>query len=216
VFAFHKIFNYIDVVGPLIGIITFLFTRKKISPDLKLVFGFCAIQFVCNVTASTLSSYSQPNYWVYKINTVASFVMILLLFSRHLLKAGKKMNLLMYAFVILIVLPTFFGEGLTSYNSYSAAISSLIIVGLCLYFFYTKLVRSSPEVSLPSMAIFWCVVGFFVYYAGAFFIFLSYKYLIETDIKSVGTLWKFHNLLLLIACLSISYGVVCKNYQQAS
>jgi len=210
-----KILNYIDIIGPLIAIIAFLFSRKKLTPELKLVLWFCIIQVICNAAASWYTG-KASNYWVYKINTVASFVVLLVLFSRYLLKVDRKKNLLAYAFVVLVILPTVFGEGLTTYNSYSATIASFIIVALCLYFFYLKLVRSSPEERVPSTAIFWCVVGFFVYYAGAFFIFLSYKYLIETDIKSVGVLWKFHNLLLLIACLSISFGVLCKDYQQAS
>lgn len=204
------------MIGPLVVIITFLFSRKKPTPALKLVLWFCIIQLACNMTASLLSSYRIPNYTVYKVNTVASLIVLLVLFSRYLLQFNRQKNLLAYAFVILIVLPTFFGEGISSYNSYSAALSSLIVVVLCLYFFYIKLLRSSPEESVPSTAIFWCVVGFFVYYAGSFLVFLSYKYLIETDVRSIGTLWKFHNLLLLIACVSISYGVLCRDYRTIS
>lgn len=211
-----KIFEYIDIIGPLVAIITFLFSRKKLTPALKLVLLFCIIQFLCNVTAAVLAVNKVNNYWVYKINTVASLVVLLILFSRYLLELSNKLNFVAYGIVVLIILPTFFGEGITTYNSYSSTLNSFIIVALCLYFFYVKLVRSSPEESVPATAIFWSVVGFFIYYAGTFFIFLSYKYLIETDIKSVGTLWIFHNLLLFIACLFISYGVLCKSYQQAS
>ena len=204
------------MIGPLVAIVTFIFSRKKITNELGLVLAFCVVQFICNIIASALSTYYIPNYAVYKINTVASLIILLLLFSRHLLQFNKKMNYLVYAFIILVIIPTFFGEGITSYNSYSATLSSFIIVAFCLYYFSIKLLRSNPEESVPATAIFWCVVGIFIYYAGSFFIFLSYKYLIETDIKSIGALWKFHNLLLFIACISISYGVLCKDYRPTS
>lgn len=182
-----------------------------------MIFWFCMIQFVCNGYAYYLETvHNAQNYWVYKLNTIASVIILLLLFSKYLLNFDRKKNAIAVAIVLLIIIPTFFGEGIASYNSYTATLSSLIIVGLCVYFFYVKLVQSAPEESVPSKAIFWSIVGLFIYYAGSFFIFLSYKYLIETDVKSIETLWKFHNLLLFIACFIISYGILCKDYPTRS
>ncbi|MFV0604952.1 MAG: hypothetical protein ACK5NK_03830 [Niabella sp.] len=211
-----NILFYIDIIGPAVVLLTFLVAGKKLSGELKLVFWFCLTQVVCNAFATYLASMAISNYFIYKINTVASLIILLILFGKYLLHFTKRQYIITIAVVVLIIFPTFFGEGIKSYNSYSASLSSLIIVLLCVIFFYTKLVRSSPQESMPAKAIFWCVVGFFVYYAGTFFIFMSYKFLIETDIKSIGILWKFHNLLLLIACLSISYGVLCKDYRPIS
>jgi hypothetical protein len=159
-------------------------------------------------------AFKESNYWVYKINTILSVIVILIIFGKYLVPDRKKLtNWILFALIVINIFSTFSGDGVTSYNSYSAALVSFVIVGYCLYYFYSRLLMSSPEDSVPSTPIFWCIVGLFTYFAGAFFIFISYKYLIEADVATIGTLWRFHNLLLVICCLYISYGILCKTYQ---
>lgn len=211
---FEEILNTLDIIAPLIAIFFFLRRPYKITRELKIVFAFCVVQLLCNLTATFLDYFMITNYWVYKINTVASFLVILLLFSKYLISIKKKITIIIaFIFVLISTALLIKGDGISSYNSINAALASLIVVGLCLYFFYDKLINTSAEVSIPSTSVFWCVVGIFTYYAGAFFIFISYKYLIETDSATIATLWRFHNILLLICFLYISYGVICKEYQ---
>ncbi len=212
----YIILNYADIFGPLIAISAFFYRNQKLSDEIKVIFAFCMVQFICNTLATYIEVvFNGRNYWVYKVNTVLSFGLILLLFARYLLPVSRLWAaVIMLGFIILNVLPVIRGDGITSFNSTSAAMSSLVIVGCCLYYFYAKLLHSSPENSVPSTIIFWCIVGIFTYYAGGFFIFISYKFLIENEVsKAMTILWKFHNLLLLICCIYIAYGVLCKNYQ---
>lgn len=176
---------------------------------------FCFVQFICNLTASYIDVVlDYTNYWVYKLNTILSLIFILFLFGKYLVPDIKKVsNLVILTLVIVNVITIYYGDGITYYNSYSAALNSIVIVGYCLFYFYTRLIMPMPEESVPSTSIFWCVVGIFTYYTGAFFIFITYKYFIDTDAATISTLWRFHNFLLLICCLYISYGVLCKSYR---
>lgn len=179
---------------------------------------YCAVQLVCNICAVIIGEVFDTNYWVYQLNTILSFAIILALFARHLMPIKTKWQIMfIMALYAVSFLPIMSGDGITTFNSYSSAFCSLIIVAYCLYFFYTKLLKSPPEEHPLSNAVFWCVIGLFTYYAGAFFIFISYKILIiEISGSAVGRLWQFQNLLLFICCLYISYGVLCKNYQKIS
>lgn len=209
------IFNTLDIVAPLLAILLFLKKPQKINRELTVIFIFCVVQLICNSVAYYMAHFKITNYWVYKINTVASFFFILYLFVKFLIPLNKKTILsIILVFLTFSLIAFLKGDGASSYNSISSAMASLIIVALSLYFFYSKLIHSSPEVSIPSTTVFWCVIGIFTYYAGAFFIFISYKYLIAADVGSIFILWRFHNLLLLICCAYISYGVLCKNYQK--
>ncbi|GAB3027726.1 hypothetical protein GCM10027051_35840 [Niabella terrae] len=215
----YFILNNFDIIGPLFPIIIFLFKKKDFPPELRLVFIFCLIQLLCNTTAQIIGTGMKlNNYWVYKLNTIASFITLTLLFGKHLLKVSRtKLTMMVIVWLLFSFIPFAFGDGVITYNSYSAALSSIAIVAYCLYFFYIKLIQSSPEESVPSTPVFWCVIGLFTYYAGGFFIFISYKLLIEeTTGNSVGRLWQFHNLLLFICCLYICYGIIWKNYQKIS
>jgi hypothetical protein len=210
--TFNIILNFSDIIGPVFAVVIFLFNIKKMTKELWVVMFFCIVQIVCNGLATYIDYVIHGNnYWVYKINTLLSFAVIIVLFVGYLLPFEKKKRILVYSILIAITAILVISDrGFSSFNSHGAAMASILIVGYCLYFFYIKLIRSSPEESITSKIIFWCVVGIFTYYAGAFFIFISYKYLLISDISAVTILWRFHNLLLLICCVYISYGVLCK------
>ncbi|MFT4094374.1 MAG: hypothetical protein QM640_12110 [Niabella sp.] len=212
------ILNNLDIIGPFLAIIIVCFRLNKLTPELKMILFFCVVQVLCNTTAQVFAYYKANNYWIYKVNTMLSFISILVLFTRYLLLGtALAKGALAGLFIAISFTPIFFGDGIVSYNSNSAALTSIVIVCYCLYYFYIKLIHSSPEDSAPSTPVFWCVVGLFTYYAGAFFIFISYKLLIEQDGgASVGTLWRFHNLLLFICSMYIGYGILCKPYQKIS
>ena len=208
------ILNYIDILGPLIALLFFLVRRDKLPPELKLVQLFCWVQLACNLYASILDIADKNNYWVYEINALLSIGIALILFGKYLLDLKKGIIITLVSLLIICNLFSYryFG-GLSTFNSYGHALCSLVIVLLSLYFFYSKLINMPEEVSIPDTSIFWCVVGIFTYYAGAFFIFISYKYLLTTDSSNISILWRFHNVLLFICCAYISYGVLCKNYR---
>ncbi|MFT3903237.1 MAG: hypothetical protein QM727_08685 [Niabella sp.] len=213
-----QILNKLDTIAPLSAMLFFLLKRKQMTRELFLVFLFCLVQFLCNLTATILDILRMTNYWVYKINTIFTFIIIFQLFTKYLfhIKARSRIFYILVYLTISSLLLWYNGDGITQFNSISAALSSLIIVGLCLYFFYIKLIYSAEEVSVPETSVFWCVVGLFTYYAGSFFIFISYTYLTNSSASSVVVLWRFQNILLLICCGYISYGILCKSYQTIS
>ena len=209
-----SVLNILDIVGPLFAVFIFLYKWKKLPAELKVVFAFCVVQVVCNGISYVMAEYHHNNYIVYSINTFASFLLLFYLFANYLLPINKTASIVSVAvFIIITALLVYQGDGILTYNSISSAFTSFIIVALCLYFFYKSLISSSPEVSIPSTAIFWCVVGIFTYFAGSFFIFITYKYIIATNMANLTMLWRFHNVLLFICSVYIIYGVLWKNYQ---
>lgn len=209
-----SILNVADIVAPLAAIIFFIWKWRFLSSELRLVFGFCLIQFACNTLATVLSIFHTNNYIVYISNTFLSFLVLFYLFTKYLVPVKKPVAVLTISlFFFLTAILLYQGDGVSTYNSIGSALASLLIVALCLYFFYSKLINSSPEVSIPATAIFWSVIGIFTYFAGSFFIFITYKYMIANEVNTVGTLWRFHNLLLVICNMYIIYGVLCKSYR---
>ena len=220
--AISEILNVLDTIGPAIAVFFLLTSKKTLSKDMVFILIFCLIQLFCNTGATIIERAAlqsdvhllKNNYWVYKLNSTACFLVVFYLFSKRLIFFKP---VAIYTLLLLYLTASSFliigGDGISQFNSLSAALESLIIVSMCLYFFYSKLINTSEEISIPETSIFWCVVGIFTYYAGAFFIFISYKYLIDTDSSTVAVLWRFHNILLFICSLYISYGVLCKNYR---
>lgn len=209
-------------MGPALAVGVLLSYRRVLPKEIQLILIFCLIQLLCNTIATIIERLALPhsfmllqnNYWIYKLNSTGCFLTVLYLFFRHLLHFKLiLLSALLSLYALVSVLLVVSGEGIYRFNSISAAFESFVIIALCLHFFYSKLINTHEEVSIPDTSIFWCVVGIFTYYAGALFIFISYKYFIGSNDSAVGVLWRFHNILLFICCLYISYGILCKNYR---
>lgn len=186
------------------------------TKELHYICWFVFIQFITNLSAILVEKILVlPNYSVYVLNIVLSFSVLSLLFYRMEAPVLKKfIPVASFLFMIGSVVSLCGGDGFSSYNSVISAMASFIITAYCLIFFYWKLVKDTRLTGLTNSALFWIIIGIFTYYTGSFFIFISYKYLIDRDFNSVGILWRFHNVLLTIFCIYTIYGLTCKNYRK--
>jgi hypothetical protein len=212
----NYILNYIDIAAPLLTLLCFIRPYKKMAKELHYIFWFVFVQFITNLTATLFEKvFFVPNYSVYVINIVLSFVILSTLFykidNRYLKKLVPAASLV---FIICSVISLCNGDGIQTYNSIISAMASFIITAYCLVFFYWKLVRDTKLSGLTEIAFFWIIIGLFTYYTGSFFIFISYKYLIVQEAGLIGILWRFHNVLLTIFCIYTIYGLTCKDYQR--
>jgi hypothetical protein len=93
----------------------------------------------------------------------------------------------------------------TAINSYSLMITSVIIIGLSITFFF-MLLKELPAQQLHTMPLFWIVSGFFFSYSGKLVVFTTTHYLVTYIKDNLIFVWSFHNLLSIIANLLIAYG----------
>ena len=224
-----EILNRLDTIAPLLALLlilpTYLKFVKSAKVKLKPIVIFIAVQAVLNLSASAIEFFYDDknknhillsnNYWIHWINTIISFIIVIYLLSYiiHVI-SNKAGNIIIILFLLFVTVSALLGDGISSFNSYSAGISSLVIISLCLLFFYQILKGSNiKNTETPDTPLFWCISGIFTYYFGAFFIFLTYQYLISNFSSGFSLLWRFHNVLLLICCIYIVCGFLWKSYQ---
>lgn len=209
------ILNYIDVAAPLVTLFFFIKPFSRLSRELRYIFWFVVVQFVTNAGADLMEALKTQNYTAYAVNIIFSFAILSLLFYDLRIPLIRKIVPPASAiFALVAIVSLVRGDGIATYNSIISALASFIITAYSLIFFYWRLVRDTRHSGLTEHAFFWITIGIFTYYTGSFFIFISYKYLIDRDFDSVGILWRFHNVLLTIFCIYTIYGVTCKNYQK--
>lgn len=210
------VFNNLDTVAPFITLLFFIKPFKRLSKELLYVFGYIAIQLLCNLTASILEFLRLTNYSIYVANIILSFAILSWFFYKAL--DDKFVNILIsiasLLFCICVVVSISNGDGIATYNSIVSAFASFMVTTYCLIYFYKKLILASVITELTENTVFWIVVGLFTYYTGSFFIFISYKYLLVQDSSVIGILWRFHNVLLAIFCGYTIYGIAWKNYRR--
>ena len=204
--TWYSIWVYLDITAPSITLsaafLIFLFRRVKPNfIDFTLI-SFLLLQVVLNKWADHLQDSEINNHWLYHLNCV----LIQVLFTGYFLKIFKekkikKMIAITFScFIIFAVLNAAFIQPYNTFNSYSYALGSLLIVSYCLLSFH-YLIDKLPSSNLLSLKEFWAGAGILIYFGSCFFIFISYHYLSIVSQKNVGILWMAHNIFLALGCV---------------
>lgn len=211
-FLLRNILVNLDWASPLL-LLAFVLVRGGVAWRRDYVFWFVVAQLVFNGTARVLEVYfSADNLYVYHLNSVVSLLILSSYFTQSLPIKG---NLQIMTGVYLLFL-LFFGlnlwlwEGLTaSFNSNTFSLASFILVTYCFLFYRENLLHPAPSY-ISRARNFWYVTGIFTYYASSSFIFISYRHLTQSNTPNLGFVWQIHNVLLLIMCVYILIGILCK------
>lgn len=74
-------------------------------------------------------------------------------------------------FFIFILIDYFFLRKSNSFNSISAGVEAIIIITLCIYYFYEQL-KQPDTILVYTHQSFWIIIAFFIFQSGTFFVYL--------------------------------------------
>lgn len=215
--------NYLEALSPLIPLLViFLFyLQKGTRATIALLFHYI-ISFGLCLWIVILSFYHKPNIYLYTILGIISFctLSIFVLLSLKLKNNRKLVTVFSVIYVLFFFINTTFWENNTAFNSIGFATGSIFILINCFIYFKERLLMLDLQNTEPVSNI-WVFISFLFYYAGSFFIFLTYKILTQKGIntnlleerKSLGTLWGIHNIIYFISCLIATFGLLWKKFQ---
>jgi hypothetical protein len=209
------ILKYLDLISPL-ALLLFIFFTNKVFVRRNYIFWFLIWQTIFNGTAIVLDKLlHKPNLYIYHINCIVSFFVLTQYFSNILtFKKGRFTTLfILIIFIILFIYSLTKWEHLDTFNSTTFGLASFIITTYCLLY-YLQNILDPTRGNITESRDFWHVTGLFTYYAGSFFIFLTYSRLAQYGTQNLGVLWLIHNVLLLIMCLYLFKGFTCKSSQE--
>ena len=202
----------LDWVSPLL-LLSFVLVWGGVAWRRDYVFWFVVAQLIFNGAARALEVFfDADNLYLYHLNCAVSMLLLSSYFTQSLpIKRNRQVMTGIYLLFLL-----FFGlnlalwEGPTaSFNSNTFGLASFILVTYCFLFYRENLLRpASPYISRARN--FWYVTGIFTYYASSSFIFISYRHLTQSNTPNLGFVWQIHNVLLLIMCVYILIGILCK------
>ena len=89
----------------------------------------------------------------------------------HNSKIKQLLSFITAAFVIFVLIDYFFLRNKTSFNSISSGIETVLIIAMCIYYFFDQL--KQPKAFLIYSSInFWIIIAFLVYLSGTFFLYI--------------------------------------------
>ncbi|MEO6452603.1 MAG: hypothetical protein ABIN97_00960, partial [Ginsengibacter sp.] len=112
-------------------------------------------------------------YVVYDIFNVVELAFFLVLFKQifKTKKVVKYLPFLFVGFIIFIIIDYAFHMNTGAFDSKSSGIESIIIITLCLYYFYEEL-KQANSLLIYTTINFWIIIAFLIYLSGTFFLFL--------------------------------------------
>jgi hypothetical protein len=207
--------NYLEMVSPMVPLLLLILNLKKVSASktLRLLLLVIGSLFFLNSLAVWYSIFHWRNIWIYDLTCLTSFVTISL-FMIHILRSELTKRILSFilpVYITFFLCYTYLLQKAALFNSTSFAILSVLISSYCVLYFIQK-INDTDEAKLSDDFLFWVCTGFFVYYLGSFFIFISYKYLTIQG-KRIGILWGLHNIIYFIGCSITALGL-WKHFQK--
>jgi hypothetical protein len=215
------IISYLDGVAPLIPIITFLFFRRiTLLKELLPLFLYLMVLFFFNTLANVLGTYEITNYFVFHVSLPISFICILMFFHqcRNNIYFNEFWLRVGLVLLMLIVINTFTYERINTYNSLSAAVIAFYVIIICLRFFIL-LLQKDLSIDVLRYPFFWFMTGVLIYYSCSFILssfywlfFPSRNNNIQRWQQQINIIWQVNNMVVLIMCLLINKGILCKQY----
>lgn len=211
-----KIGSYLDVIAPLAALAFALFKREVWVREHFYIVLFLMIELLLNIWSKILMVYYAEigNIYVYKINCIASFVVLSLFFAAKWKPVIKKKQLDLLKLITLLVSITLLiivrQEETLLFNSTSYSLVSLVLCTYCIIYYMSKLEKPDTE-KITTLRSFWFITGIFTYYAGCFFIFASYRVLTINEKMGAPSVWLVHNIVFAFMCILFLIGFRCKN-----
>jgi hypothetical protein len=195
-------------------ILAFTFSRQPLA--YKWLTASLFFSFFCDVAGVILmASKMNPNVSG-NLNTIFGLTFISLFFYYLLSKRSLKGPLIFFngIYIMLAFINTVMIQK-DAINSYTLVFATLLILSLCILFFY-KLLQDLPAQQLQRHSAFWIVSAFFFTYSGKLVIFAVVHYLIHYERDTTLLPWIFHNFLTIIANILLAYGAWVNHRQLKS
>jgi len=208
--------TYIEIYSPLIPLIFFFIRRLKRSGWAILLISYLVIYFILVFLANP-SMFLIPNFFLKNNNNVLYIILSALTFcffafilEQFLL--SKKFRTINRTVIVVAVLfciaNALWWEGTEIYNSHIAALTNLILISYCVYYYKLQL-QTLQTFFVEKQPSFWIVSGIFLYSAGNFFLFTMYNSLTSNYPNFARSSWGLYDFLILVMNILFAKGIQC-------
>jgi hypothetical protein len=193
----------------MIPIIVFFIRRIKKARWLIFLMSYFA-GYISLVYSASHFFFGRSNNIIYIVLaafTLCLFTLILEQFIPY--KKFKMINRMVIVVTILFFIANaIWLEGTSVFNSYSSAISSLILFSYCLFYYKLQL-EKLQTIFVEKQSSFWIIAGIFIYSSGNFFLFAMFNYLTRHYEGFAFYSWRLNDVLVLIMNLLFAKGIQC-------
>ena len=194
----------LDILSGVLPLIAGLLLWKKLSRPMRLLVILLIYGLLNSVVLVVLALQNINNIFLLHLYTLASYLLIALLFSYWLSRLPSKLvRLSIPAFFSLYIILILLGyEDLTLPNVHSRSIRSILIAGITLYTLYFSL-RDHIDYPVYQDERFWISIGTFISYSGTALVYAA------IPVHITKALWLIHSFLAIMGNFFYLIGYLC-------
>ncbi|HTI09817.1 MAG TPA: hypothetical protein VL832_14715 [Puia sp.] len=192
----HPFMTLIVPASILIPIGMALYKYKQVPASMRIVLYFLLVSVLVYAVSISMAVRHMNNLWVVHADTILESLFLFWFF--HAITppgTGRKViALLLVLFPVFCLINLFFIQGIYRYNTYSRPVEAMLLVGLCMYYFW-RTGNKTEEGPWMSQPLNWMVSGILLYFASAFCLFLCSNLVLgkhRLGSETIMVLWNIH------------------------
>lgn len=166
--SFLPLYVYFIFISFIASLSVYFFS-KDLSYYLKLFPPFLFATLIVEILGTYLASVGKSNLWLYNFFTVVEFSFYLwiisLIINNRLIKKITRAVLILYAMAATVNI--IFIQEMKFFHTTTYSIGCLLIVGVCIYYFF-ELFKLPKSVKLKNSPAFWICSGLLFFYCCGF------------------------------------------------
>lgn len=192
---FFKNALYAGYIALIISFVVGVARFRQLNNDQKLLFVLITLALLIELTGRILWHLRINNLFLYHFYSVAEFVLLGVLYVRHLdgLIESVYIRFILAVFVLFALVNTLFFQSLQQFNSHVTFAESLLLIIFSILYFYKEL-RDLENRNLDRVPMFWINTAVITYFSGALVLFHVANDLIPESMKVKGVVWGIHAL----------------------
>ena len=183
---------YSSIFSPLIPLIIVGIVVKKLrQTEYKIITTLIICSFFSDVISGIFIE--GNNYLILFFYGLIEFITLLLFFNFALKMKNRITQIIILVYVLYYFLNSIFIEGFFEFNTYARSVESLIMISMCLFYFY-NIYTNELNIYIEKSPSFWIVIGVLFYFSGALFSFILSSDILSKSPDRFYNSWALHNL----------------------
>lgn len=182
-----------------------LYLYPRLIYNLQLVCIYVVIASCSEMLALAFANVAKSNIFIYHFYVLLEFFFLSIFFYQEFRRFKKRipLRIILISGISLIVSNSIFIQSLDTFNSYSATLVSLVILGYCIYYFVLSLEGSNKNQLVKTLK--WIVISIFLYHCVSIVVLLFSNVVMQMDVELQANIWGLRIIILLIIKLILLF-----------
>jgi hypothetical protein len=203
---------YMGVIVPLtilLPIFIALLRFRYLTNAAKALLVYLCTNALVSIVIKYTANHKINNLPIFHLYTLIELV-LLAEFFKKLIGFKKIITIIQFSFLIACVVNAIFFQSIFTFNTYTRPLEAFIVMLFAVNYF-AKIFTDTSKIKLSEMPSFWFNTGLFLYFSGAFMLFIFSNFVLKVSQQSFNIIWNTHATFVLIMYLLFTIGFIkCK------